>query len=90
MSNSSPAPGSGDGSRPMTDGTVDNVGAGKAFDTGKSAIGEPNVGPGHQERMQNKRADAASELTDEAVPFDLHGDKTPETNKEPPPPHHKG
>jgi hypothetical protein len=85
-----PAPGSGDGSRPMTDGAVDNVGAAKAFDTGQSAIGEPNVGPGHPERMQHKRADAAAEDEDDAVPLDLHGDKTPETNTEPPPLHKNG
>lgn len=79
--------GSGDGSRPTTDGGVANIGAGGAFDTGRAATGEPNEGPAHPERLQDKRADAAGERLDESVPFGLHSDKTPQANTEPPPDH---
>lgn len=35
----------GEGSRPTTDGTVANIGAGSRLDVGKAATGEPNNGP---------------------------------------------
>jgi hypothetical protein len=78
---------SGAGTRPTTDGTVANIGAGGALDTGRAATGEPNEGPAHPERMQDKRADAAGEQVDDSVPLGLHSDKTPQPNTEPPPKH---
>lgn len=48
---SSPPNTSGAGSRPVTDATVDNVGAGKAFDPDR-----PNVdSPPPKERMRDRR-----------------------------------
>lgn len=78
---------SGAGTRPVTDGTVANIGAGGALDTGRAATGEPNNGPAHPERMRDKASDAAGEQLDDSVPLGLHGDKTPQTNTEPPPAH---
>jgi hypothetical protein len=78
---------SGAGSRPTTDGTVANIGAGGALDTGRAATGEPNEGPAHPERMQDKRADAAGEQLDDSVPLGLQGDKTQQANTEPPTEH---
>lgn len=83
--NGAPPKDSGAGSRPVTDGTVANIGAGEALATGRAATGEPNTGPAHPERMQDKAADAAGERQDDSVPLGLHGDSTPQTNTEPPP-----
>ncbi|WP_082524418.1 hypothetical protein [Pseudorhodoferax sp. Leaf274] len=74
---------SGDGSRPTTDGGVANIGAGGALDVGHSATGEPNNGPAHPERMQDKRGDAEAAEHDDAVPFGLHGDQHPQSNQDP-------
>ncbi|KQP23341.1 hypothetical protein [Pseudorhodoferax sp. Leaf267] len=75
---------SGEGSRPTTDGTVDNIGAGGKFDVGHAATGEPNEGPANPEGMQDKRADADAAEHDDSVPLGLHGDQHAQTNQEPP------
>ncbi|WP_326540446.1 hypothetical protein [Pseudorhodoferax sp.] len=75
---------SGEGSRPTTDGTVANIGAGGKLDVGRSATGEPNEGPANPERMQDKRADAAAAEHDDSVPLGLHGNQHAQTNQEPP------
>lgn len=80
-----PSTDSGAGSRPVTDGTVGNIGAADALDTGRAATGEPNVGPAHPERMQDKRADAAAAEHDDSVPLGLHTRQRPQANTEPPP-----
>jgi hypothetical protein len=77
---------SGEGSRPTTDGTVANIGAGGKFDVGKAATGEPNNGPAHPERMQDKRSDAAAAERDDSVPLGLTGDKHAQSNQDPPAP----
>lgn len=58
---------SGAGTRPVTDGTVDNIGAGEAFlpdSPGSSA-------PAPRERMSDKRADAESVEKNGSAPFGL-------------------
>jgi hypothetical protein len=66
---------SGDGTRPVTDGTADNIGAGEKFKPG---------GPAPKERMQDKRADAAADKKDDSVPLGIHTDKKPAPNTESP------
>lgn len=66
---------SGDGSRPMTDGTVSNVGAAKKF----AANG--NEAPANPERMSEKRQDVESAKTDDSDAFNLHEDLTPTRNE---------
>ena len=73
---------SGEGSRPTTDGTVANIGAGGKLDVGRAATGEPNVGPANPERMQDKRADAQAAEHDDSVPLGLHGNQHAQTNQE--------
>jgi hypothetical protein len=72
----------GDGTRPMTDGTVDNIGAGEKLDAGRSAPGEANSGPAPTERMANKKANAEGTKHDDSAAFELTEDLDPETNKE--------
>lgn len=74
---------SGDGSRPTTDGGVDNIGAGEKFTGQRTAAGDDVAGPGPTEKMQKKRQDAESVKHDDSVPFHLHGDATPVPNTEP-------
>ena len=77
--------GSGDGSRPTTDGTVDNIGAGEAFvpkDKGKGAPGEVSK-PAPTERMADKRKNVEATKADGSDAFGLHEDLETETNKEP-------
>lgn len=80
MSSSNPT---GSGTRPMTDGGVDNVGAAEAFSTRKNALGEPVSGPAPKERMRDKAEDAESAEHDDSVPLNLHGDQHGEPNTEP-------
>ena len=67
---------SGDGSRPMTDGTVSNVGAAKKFTT------NGNEAPANPERMSEKKQDAASAETNDSDAFNLHENLKPQSNKE--------
>jgi len=78
-----PVTSSGDGTRPSTDGGVDNMGAGESFTGRKSAAGEDVSGPGPTERMQGKRRDVQGTKEDDSAAFDLREDLTPETNQEP-------
>jgi hypothetical protein len=80
---------SGEGSRPTSDGTVANIGAGSKLDVGRAATGEPNNGPANPERMQDKRADAQAAEQDDSVPLGLQGDKHPQSNQDPHPPSRK-
>ena len=58
---------SGSGTRPVTDGTVDNLGAGEAFLPGAPG----SSAPAPRERMGDKRADAQSVEDDGSAPFGL-------------------
>lgn len=75
--------GSGEGSRPVTDGGVDNIGAGEKFTGQHTAAGGDVAGPAPVEHMQKKRKDAESVKHDDSAPFHLHGDATPVPNTEP-------
>jgi hypothetical protein len=76
---------SGEGTRPTTDGGVDNIGAGEKF-TGKQTPGGDVSGPAPKERMSDKRADVANSKRDDLDEFGMHEELEPETNREPAPP----
>lgn len=86
MSSNPAIHGSGDGTRPTTDGGVDNIGAGSGFATGKSAIGEANVGPAPSADRVDARTGTEATKKDDSVPFDLKGDTAADSNVEPGPP----
>jgi len=73
MANFNQVTSSGDGTRPVTDGTADNIGAGEKLKSG---------GPASRERMQDKRADAAADKKDDSVPLGIRSDKKPTPNTE--------
>ena len=76
---------SGEGSRPTTDGTVDNIGAGKKLapaDTAKQ--GESNAPP-PREAMASKRSSAENSKKDDMDVFGIREDLSPEPNTEPVP-----
>ena len=73
MANFNQVTGSGDGTRPVTDGTADNIGAGEKLNPG---------GPAPKELMQDKRADAAADKKDDSVPLGIRSDKKPTPNTE--------
>src|SRR3982751_2497316 len=83
MSDSNRVVGSGDGTRPTTAGTVDNIGAGEKFSTKRDAEGgEVSGGPAPRDRMHEKRRDVEGTAHDDSAPYYLREDLTPETNKE--------
>lgn len=76
--------GSGDGSRPTTDGTVDNIGAGEAFAPKENGKGQGDVSkPAPTERMADKRKNVEATKADGSDAFGLHEDLETETNEEP-------
>jgi len=58
----------GDGSRPVTDGKVDNLGAGSSFNP------SGNDGPAPKEKASEKRSDAVSVENDDSAPMGLTED----------------
>lgn len=76
--------GTGDGTRPTTDGGVDNIGAGEKFTIERNAAGGEVSSPGPKERMQERNSDVEGTKQDETASFGLREDLTPETNKEQP------
>ena len=77
---------SGEGSRPTTDGAVDNIGAGKKFAPAQPGTpGDVNQ-PAQPERMAAKRSNAENSRHDDLDALGMHEDLTPESNKEPGPP----
>lgn len=80
---------SGDGTRPTTDGGIDNIGGGEKFTTRRTAAGGEVSAPGPAERAAAKRMNAENSRRDDSAPFGLHEDLTPDSNMEPlsePPP----
>ena len=75
---------SGDGSRPMTDGAADNIGAGKKFSTKRTQAGGEVSGPAPAESMASKRKDLGAAKRDDSAPFELHEDDESEPNTERP------
>lgn len=74
---------SGEGTRPSTDGGIDNIGAGEKLSTQRTAAGGEVGGPAPEERMTAKRADVESTKHDDSAAFDLHQDLSADANKEP-------
>jgi hypothetical protein len=74
--------GSGDGTRPTTDGGVDNIGGAGRLGQGDPPAGE-TTGPGPQERMQNKRSDVDASKHDDSDAYYLHEDLSAQPNTEP-------
>lgn len=71
----------GDGSRPMTDGAVDNIGAGSSFNP------SGNDGPAPKEKASEKRSDSESVEKDDSAPMGLTEDAkdlAPENRREKP------
>lgn len=75
--------GSGDGTRPTTDGGVDNIGAGERFTDSSSAAGESDSAPAPTERMAQKRRNAEASRHDGSAAYGLRENFKSETNKEP-------
>ena len=83
MSESNKLIGSGDGTRPTTDGGVDNIGAGEKFTTTRTAAGGEVSGPAPDEGVAGKRRDVEGTRHDDSAAFELHEDLRTESNKEP-------
>lgn len=75
--------GSGDGSRPTTDGGVDNIGAAGSFTPGKPDGGDE--GPIGKEKMAEVKKDKASLANDDSAPFGLKQPPDNDPNTEPTP-----
>ncbi len=71
---------SGDGSRPTTDGGVDNIGGADTF----VPRHPDNSSPRPPERMSEVRKDKASVKKDDSAPFGLTEGTEESTNTEPP------
>lgn len=69
----------GDGTRPTTDGGVDNIGAAGSFTPGQA---DTNA-PGPKERMTEKKRDKASVKADDSAPLDLKASTATDSNTEP-------
>lgn len=78
MSNSNML-GSGDGTRPTTDGGVDNIGAAGSFTPGKGSANSPPP----VERMSENKKDKASVAQDDSAPLGLTGSAETTPNTEP-------
>ena len=78
MSNSSPN--SGDGSRPTTDGGVDNLGAGKSFNPERPE----DSGPAAEHVASHHMADRATARQDGSAPLGLRDAAESVPNSEPP------
>ncbi|RZJ20607.1 MAG: hypothetical protein EOO54_13085 [Haliea sp.] len=73
---------SGDGSRPTTDGGVDNIGAAGSFTPGQQ---DSRSGPAPREAMTDLRKnDKASVKADDSAPLGLKASTDVETNTEQP------
>jgi hypothetical protein len=75
--------GSGDGTRPTTDGGVDNIGGASTFTPGKGSANAPKPA----EKMSENKKDKASVRNDDSSAFDLKEstDTTPNTEPGRPP-----
>lgn len=79
MVNSKPLA-SGDGSRPTTDGGVDNIGAAKSFTPGKGSVNAPAP----KEKTPASKKDRASMKRDDSAPMGLTESAPDTSNTEPP------
>jgi hypothetical protein len=82
MTSSGNARNSGDGTRPTTDGGVDNIGAGSKL----TDVDDPQAetsGPAPDERMARKRSDRAGAAADDSAPLGMTDSAPPVRNVEP-------
>ena len=70
MTANSATGGSGQGSRPTTDGGVDNIGGASSFTPGK-ALKEGESSPMPPEKMTEKKNDKAAMKRDDSAPLNL-------------------
>lgn len=82
MANTNGIMNSGDGTRPTTDGIVDNIGGGERFDAGRSRAGGESTSPAPHERMNDKRSNVASTREDDSAAFGLRPNLKPTPNGE--------
>ncbi|MGJ7545152.1 hypothetical protein [Variovorax sp. LT1R16] len=79
MRSNSPLHRSGDGTRPTTDGGVDNIGAGEKFAPGHG----DDAAPAPRERMADAKLSPEATRHDESAAFGLTEDLKPETSRDP-------
>ncbi len=83
MSNYNQVTTSGEGTRPTTDGGVDNIGAGEKLGNKRNAAGEEvGGGPAPAERMSGKRQDVENNRHNDLDAFGMREDLSSEPNKE--------
>lgn len=82
MNNNSNFGSSGEGSRPTTDGGVDNVGGANSFTPGQASPTSKNS-PKPSEKMEEKKADKDSMKQDDSAPADLPESPDENSNTEP-------
>lgn len=71
---------SGDGTRPVTDATADNIGAGQRF----NPSAPDNSAPAGKDGPAGKRADRASAQNDDSAPMGMTDSAKSTPNTEPP------
>ena len=74
---------SGEGTRPVTDGGVDNIGGASSFTPGKPSSPADSA-PKPHEKMAEKKADSASMKEDDSAAFGLRETPDHSKNTEPP------
>lgn len=85
MANQPSVAGSGDGTRPGTDGGIDNFGAGEKFTSKRNAVGEEvSGGPAPSEGMKKSRRDVEGARHDDSAAFGLNEELAPTPNVEKP------
>ena len=72
---------SGDGTRPTTDGGVDNIGGAKSFTPGQ---GSADAAPAPKEKMSESKKDRAAMRRDDSAPMGLTESAENTPNTEPP------
>jgi hypothetical protein len=83
MTNYNQVTNSGDGTRPVTDGGVNNIGAGEKLTTKRTDAGGEVSSPAPKERMSDNRHNVEGTEHDDSAAFELHEDLSTDTNKEP-------
>ncbi|MFC6284816.1 MULTISPECIES: hypothetical protein [Polaromonas] len=71
--------GSGDGTRPTTDGGVDNVGAAGTFTPGQGG----KSAPAPKEKMSETKKDSVAAKSDDSAPLDMRQSMSSSKNTEP-------
>ena len=82
MTANSAAGGTGQGSRPTTDGGVDNIGGASSFTPGKE-LKEGESSPMPAEKMAEKKNDKEAMKRDDSAPLNLHQSPGDEPSTDP-------